>query len=87
MKKKTAKALEGSIRKWKKIVKGTGQDLGIEDCPLCHAFIDDDCKGCPVAKKAKMAGCLGTPHTEYLKSKSSSSAKKMLKFLKSLREK
>lgn len=38
MDKRTLKALQGSIKKWEKIVAGTGTDGGMADCPLCKLF-------------------------------------------------
>lgn len=60
----TEKALRGSISKWQKIVKGTGVDLGSENCPLCMKFMDHDvfdCGGCPVARAGHEA-CDDTPY-------------------------
>ena len=48
MNEKTLTALKGSIRKWEKIVDGTGVDLGVTNCDLCRLFVDDFCFGCPV---------------------------------------
>jgi len=38
MNKKTLKALKDSIKKWKKIIDGTGGDEGSWNCPLCKIF-------------------------------------------------
>lgn len=65
MNKKTLTALKGSIRKWEKIVQGKGIDDGIANCPLCHVFYDNDCKGCPVRKKTGYWCCIGSPHEEW----------------------
>lgn len=68
---KTLKALKGSIRKWEKIVTGTGVDKGKDNCPLCQKFQDRnpalgaDCIGCPVAIAAKMRYCRNTPYEEW----------------------
>ena len=64
----TAKALEGSIRKWQKIVKGTGVDQGETNCPLCKLFNKRPlwCRGCPVMEKTSVAGCLGTSYHDFL---------------------
>lgn len=56
------KALRGSIRKWTKIVNGTGVDNGSENCPLCKEFLDDSCHGCPVRRLTGKPGCNGTPY-------------------------
>jgi len=32
----TLKALKGSIKKWERIVEGTGVDEGADNCPLCE---------------------------------------------------
>ena len=65
MNRKTLTALKGSIRKWEKIVAGTGQNEGPNNCPLCALFFHNDCRGCPVYEKTGMVGCLDTPYTEY----------------------
>lgn len=44
----TKEALEGAIKKWEKIYAGVGVDEGVDNCPLCELFDDDDCTGCPV---------------------------------------
>ena len=67
MRASTEKALRGSILKWQKIVKGTGVDLGAENCPLCMKFMDDDifdCGRCPVAL-AGHDSCQDTPYELY----------------------
>lgn len=66
MKKKTLKALKGSIEKWKNILKKKEVDLGNKNCPLCKLFIKDDCKGCPVAVAVKNTGCDGTPYDDWV---------------------
>jgi hypothetical protein len=32
------------------------------DCPFCVAFLDEGCKGCPVAQAAGFNFCEGTPY-------------------------
>ena len=61
MNKKTLKALKGSIQKWEKIVAGDGIDEGINNCPLCKEFYEDDCIGCPVDHNV----CSSTPYPEW----------------------
>lgn len=66
----TRKALEGSIRKWRRIVAVRGVDLGTENCPLCDRFLDGgthDCKGCPVRKATGQPECRGTPYYDFLR--------------------
>ena len=73
MNRRTLAALKGSIKKWKKIVAGTGGDNGYDDCPLCALFMIDrsnpgpTCKGCPVAAQAGQGGCRGTPYELWSK--------------------
>jgi hypothetical protein len=72
MKKKTLKALEGSIKKWKKISAGKGLDLGTINCPLCQIFYRRKgdfahCEGCPVKKKTGKTCCYGTPYERWWK--------------------
>lgn len=57
MKRKIAKALEGSIRKWEKIVAEKGSDKGPTNCPLCTLFLPmsevTSCRDCPVGSSFK----------------------------------
>lgn len=65
---KTRKALEGSITKWRKIVKGATADLGPVNCPLCKMFAKnhlDPCHGCPVREKTGRVGCLSSPYENW----------------------
>jgi hypothetical protein len=100
MNQKVRKALEGSIKKWEKIVNGTGVDRGVENCPLCKIFYDtSSCVGCPVYEKTGAKDCLRTPYTAWMQhhwenqyddnfkvfdSKSTHLAQAELTFLKSL---
>jgi hypothetical protein len=92
-------ALEGSIRKWQRILIGTGRERGSSDCPLCGLFNereDDDCKDCPVRQKTGKVGCHGSPYDDWkhagqptdctnLTDAQTLAAKHELEFLKSLR--
>ena len=63
---RTLKALRGSIKKWEKIVAGTGVDQGTYNCSLCALFYSDyHCAGCPVAKATGLHLCEGTPYIEW----------------------
>lgn len=66
----TLDALRGSIRKWEKIVAGTGVNRGTANCPLCLKFHTRSahlvrCFGCPVHKATGKHGCQGSPYEEY----------------------
>lgn len=67
----TKKALEGSIKKWEKILSGKGTDEGGDNCPLCVKFInhifvwEDGCKGCPVKDRTRFRYCRGSPYAEW----------------------
>jgi hypothetical protein len=66
----TLEALKGSIRKWEKIVAGTGSNRGVANCPLCQKFYDltgcrVTCSGCPVQKATGQHGCMGSPYEDY----------------------
>ncbi len=65
MDERTRKALEGSIEKWKAIERGDGQDLGVLNCPLCHLFCDDACRGCPVRVETGHTDCIGSPYGAF----------------------
>lgn len=69
MDKETLKALKGSITKWNKIIKGTGKDYGVYNCPLCITFLAATdymkCSPCPIAKKTKKSRCDGTPYNSW----------------------
>ena len=60
MDKETLKALKGSIKKWEKIVAGTGVDDGGGNCPLCKLFLDS-CDECPVTIETDKVGCWCSP--------------------------
>lgn len=69
MDKRTSDALEGSIRKWRKIAADTRVNHGTDDCLLCQLFIkgrpqDQHCAECPVAESGH-SGCSGTPYFDY----------------------
>jgi len=66
MNKRTLKALKGSIRKWKKIVAGTGKDQGTKNCALCKAFIDMGCEGCPIKDRTGYDGCNLSPYDDWV---------------------
>lgn len=72
MDKKTLEALRGSIKKWQDIVKGVGEDDGVDNCPLCQLFNteemtnDDACVGCPVMNKTEYDGCQNTPYDKWV---------------------
>lgn len=67
------KALEGSIRKWERVLTGDAEDRGNLNCPLCKLFNNDRtpddkrCIGCPVEAKTKRDACAGTPYVRWLK--------------------
>ena len=65
MDEKTLEALKGSIRKWEKIVDGTGIDDGNDNCPLCHLFLNDWCEKCPVFQKNNQEFCSHTPYSQW----------------------
>lgn len=82
---RTLKALRGSIRKWQKIVAGTGKDQGPDNCPLCELFWNNKkCDGCPVAAKTGRGLCAGSPYVDYCDELSTANARRELAFLKSL---
>ncbi len=62
----TLAALRGSIAKWRAIADGTGTDLGPNNCPLCQAFLKNDCEGCPVSARTRATGCADTPYDYYV---------------------
>lgn len=59
------KALKGSIRKWQKIVDGTGEDRGPDNCPLCQQFFEKNCVGCPVRMATGKPRCGSTPYDDW----------------------
>ena len=63
MDKDTLKALKGSIKKWKDIAKGKGEDRGSSNCPLCQLF-ENGCLGCPVDKVTYL-GCGRSPYEKW----------------------
>ena len=76
MDKETLKALKGSIKKWERVVIGTGTDDGWANCPLCQVFhvrmrvpplafpgaeFEIDSKGVLCALYARCGPCNGCP--------------------------
>ena len=60
------KALRGSIRKWTKIVNGTGSDEGQDNCQCCKKWAENTfCDGCPIKEFTGLSGCEGTPYDLY----------------------
>jgi len=63
MNKKTAKALEGSIKKWVNIRDNGGKDKTTRNCPLCELFYYEAlCGDCPVALRTNDDCCGETPY-------------------------
>lgn len=71
MDKRTLKALKGSIRKWERIVAGTGNDQGRLNCPLCAEFLRYGCVGCPVYEQGAPY-CENTPYASWSKAQKGS---------------
>jgi Pyruvate/2-oxoacid:ferredoxin oxidoreductase delta subunit len=82
MDKKVLTVLKGSIKKWERIVEGTGKDLGSLNCPLCRLFSrrgyiirsrrgyrirGEYCDGCPIYEKVKRRYCEETPYDLWVK--------------------
>ena len=66
MNKRTLEALQGSIKKWDRIVKDArAMDRGKNNCPLCEEFWGNSCRGCPVAKKTGVTSCNKTPYAAW----------------------
>lgn len=65
MSEETREALAGAGLKWDKVATGKGGDEGPTNCPLCHLFRDNECKGCPVFQDTGKGGCVGTPYIEW----------------------
>ena len=84
------RALRGSIKKWEKIVDGTGVDNGRWNCSCCIAFDKYGhlmCEGCPISIFTGTTECRNTPYAEYVRRFYKGlpvipSAKKELSFIK-----
>ena len=62
MDEKTKEALEGSIKKYKRIVKSTkAHDDGGINCTLCKLFLRFNCDGCPIFDATGTRGCEQSP--------------------------
>lgn len=64
---RTLKALKGSIKKWEKIVAGTGVDLGYKNCDLCKMDPSFGCDNCPVGQYGRLDRwqCRHTPWPDW----------------------
>ena len=59
-------ALLGSIKKWIDIAYSNGEDIGVDNCPLCKVFYaNGSCQGCPIQVDTKRNGCNNTPYDEW----------------------
>lgn len=100
MSKRTATALEGSIKKWEAIVAtvATGEEAeehGNEDCPLCQLYHpastganwDKGCsRTCPIKKKTGHSYCNESPYENWDRyDQRLADAEAMLNFLIELR--
>lgn len=71
MDRRTRIALNGSIKKWERIVALEDGDKGSSNCPLCAEFfsprVDEEeyCERCPVRKKTGMSMCDGSPYAKW----------------------
>lgn len=67
MNRRTLKALEGSIEKWRKIVAREGVDKGVANCPLCRELFLPvaPCHGCPVEESTGVTGCEKSPYEAW----------------------
>lgn len=66
MNEETKTVLLGSIKKWKDIEDGTGEDLGPANCSLCKVFrIGEGCDFCPVREKTGQDYCAESPYREW----------------------
>jgi hypothetical protein len=70
MKYATRKALEGSIKKWEKIIDGTASDKGTDNCSLCQRFMLDcqtiNEEKCPVYEVTGKKYCKNTPYSDWM---------------------
>lgn len=65
MDKRTAEALEKSIKHWRSHSRAKslrGLDVYNTGCALCSLFINEECRGCPVAKQTGYPYCVGSPY-------------------------
>jgi hypothetical protein len=61
-------ALEGSIKKWKRIVEDTtAMDKAEENCPLCQEVGDGNCEACIVFERTGGESCEGTPYVLWVR--------------------
>jgi hypothetical protein len=54
--------MEAAVRKWDRILNGTGSDGGVWDCPPCRIFYMLFCVGCPIAAYTGKKFCQRTPY-------------------------
>lgn len=67
MDKRTAEALEASIKHWQENVAAETPDnasIDADDCALCKIFFEGDCQGCPIQTATRDEYCCGTPYDE-----------------------
>ena len=57
-------ALAASIKKWEKILDGTGVDQGARNCPLCLED-NQNCGECIIGSNRDNVACAGTPYAKW----------------------
>jgi len=58
-------ALEKSIAHWERNAAAQTIEnikLGTDHCALCHAYLNNDCQGCPVNARTGQMYCVGSPY-------------------------
>jgi len=60
--------LDESIAHWERMTaKPSGrEEPTMSQCPLCQAYYEEGCRGCPVFKYTGQPGCAGTPYGKAL---------------------
>ena len=64
----TMDAINGSIAKWRKVVKGGYTENCYNDCPLCHLHntgMTAPCEHCPIKLQTEVEYCCNTPYVGW----------------------
>lgn len=61
----TVNALNGSIKKWERVLSEGTDGTNWMDCPLCLLFWEKNCNGCPVRDRTGRPICQGSPFEQY----------------------
>lgn len=63
-------AKDNELKRLESIASGGKPDNGVEGCPFCEIFLNDDCSQCPVYLKTGYDLCRLSPYADWVRHQS-----------------